>query len=247
MADKAARSGGRERSHRRRDRRPPLRVARAATSWRPPSSGSPSRWRPPRGLDAGASTGGFTDCLLQRGVASVTAVDVGYGQLHPRLRSDPRVDVRERTNIRTLADEEGLEPFELIVADLSFISLTVVVPVLLGSLAVPGADLVLLVKPQFEVGQVEASRGRGVVRHPALRRIEPGQGRLRPHGRRSDHHGRHGVTRPRSRRQCRVPPLGPPGPPDRPVPSDLAAALDAAVAQSPDGQSPHAGCRRPVS
>ena len=122
-----------------------------------------------RCLDAGASTGGFTDCLLQRGAASVMAVDVGYGQLHPRIRADPRVTVRERTNIRRLADEQG-DRFELIVADLSFISLTVVVPVLTGSLAAPGADLVILVKPQFEVGHVEVSRGRGVVRDPGLRR-----------------------------------------------------------------------------
>jgi 23S rRNA (cytidine1920-2'-O)/16S rRNA (cytidine1409-2'-O)-methyltransferase len=124
-----------------------------------------------RALDAGASTGGFTDSLLQRQAASVTAVDVGYGQLHPRLRQDPRVEVRERTNIRTLAEPGAVAPFELIVADLSFISLTTVVPVLAGPVAVPGADLVLLVKPQFEVGRVEVSRGRGVVRDPELRRL----------------------------------------------------------------------------
>ena len=125
-----------------------------------------------RCLDAGASTGGFSDCLLQRGAASVMAVDVGYGQLHPRIRADRRVTVRERTNIRSLADspDEPDEAFELIVADLSFISLTVVVPRLAGTLAAPGADLLLLVKPQFEVGHVEASRGRGVVRDPVLRR-----------------------------------------------------------------------------
>lgn len=122
-----------------------------------------------RCLDAGASTGGFTDCLLQRGAASVVAVDVGYGQLHPRIRADPRVTVRERTHIRTLADEAE-ERFEVIVADLSFISLTLVVPLLVGTLASAGADLVVLVKPQFEVGQVEVSRGRGVVRDPVLRR-----------------------------------------------------------------------------
>lgn len=123
-----------------------------------------------RCLDAGASAGGFTDCLLQRGAAHVLAVDVGYGQLHPSLRQDPRVEVRERTNIRTLADEDSGEPFDVIVADLSFISLTTVVPVLTGPLAAPGADLVLLVKPQFEAGRVEVSRGRGVVRDPAVRR-----------------------------------------------------------------------------
>jgi 23S rRNA (cytidine1920-2'-O)/16S rRNA (cytidine1409-2'-O)-methyltransferase len=124
-----------------------------------------------RCLDAGASTGGFTDCLLQRGAAHVVAVDVGYGQLHPRLRDDPSVDVRERTNIRSLsADDDGDGPFDLIVADLSFISLATVVPVLAGALAPPGTDLVLLVKPQFEVGRIEVSRGRGVVRDPVLRR-----------------------------------------------------------------------------
>jgi 23S rRNA (cytidine1920-2'-O)/16S rRNA (cytidine1409-2'-O)-methyltransferase len=122
-----------------------------------------------RCLDVGASTGGFTDCLLARGAASVLAVDVGYGQLHPRIRADPRVTVRERTHIRVLADEAE-ERFEVIVADLSFISLTLVVPLLVGTLAAPGADLVVLVKPQFEVGQVDVSRGRGVVRDPVLRR-----------------------------------------------------------------------------
>ncbi len=128
-----------------------------------------------RCLDAGASTGGFTDCLLQRGAAHVVAVDVGYGQLHPRLRADPRVEVRERTNIRSLADDEETEPFDVVVADLSFISLTVVVPLLAGRLASPGADLVVLVKPQFEVGHIEASRGRGVVRDQALRRTALGR------------------------------------------------------------------------
>jgi 23S rRNA (cytidine1920-2'-O)/16S rRNA (cytidine1409-2'-O)-methyltransferase len=125
-------------------------------------------------LDAGASTGGFTDCLLIRGAATVLAVDVGYGQLHPRLREDDRVTVRERTNIRHLesgpsGDGHGPVEFDLIVADLSFISLTTVVPVLVG-LAGTGADLVLLVKPQFEVGHVEVSRGRGVIRDQGLRR-----------------------------------------------------------------------------
>jgi 23S rRNA (cytidine1920-2'-O)/16S rRNA (cytidine1409-2'-O)-methyltransferase len=129
-----------------------------------------------RCLDAGASTGGFTDCLLERGAAHVVAVDVGYGQLDPRLRSDPRVTVRERTNIRSLEDGEGGggddvgRRFALIVADLSFISLTTVIPVLTGALADPGADLITLVKPQFEAGRIEVSRGRGVVRDPALRR-----------------------------------------------------------------------------
>ena len=121
-------------------------------------------------LDAGASTGGFTDCLLQRGAAEVIAVDVGRGQLDARLRRDPRVTVRERTNVRhlTLADlgREG-HPFDVVVADLAFISLRTVAPALLG-LAGPGADLVLLVKPQFEAGRAEAGRERGVIRAPAV-------------------------------------------------------------------------------
>jgi 23S rRNA (cytidine1920-2'-O)/16S rRNA (cytidine1409-2'-O)-methyltransferase len=119
-----------------------------------------------RCLDAGASTGGFTDCLLQRGATGVTAVDVGHGQLDAKLRHDPRVDVRERTNIRSL-DAGTLGVFDVVVADLSFISLGVVVPVLL-SLADPGGDLLVLVKPQFEAGHAEASRGKGVVRDPAI-------------------------------------------------------------------------------
>ncbi|MDQ1397821.1 MAG: rRNA (cytidine1920-2-O)/16S rRNA (cytidine1409-2-O)-methyltransferase, partial [Acidimicrobiaceae bacterium] len=111
------------------------------------------------------STGGFTDCLLQRGAAAVTAVDVGHGQLHERLRADPRVRVIERTNIRTYAAEEQ---FPLVVADLSFISLRTVAPALLDANAAPGADVVVLVKPQFEAGRAEVSRGRGVVRDPAV-------------------------------------------------------------------------------
>lgn len=122
-----------------------------------------------RALDAGSSTGGFTDCLLQRGAASVVAVDVGYGQLDLRLRQDPRVTVVERTNLRDLTpDRLGVDPLPLIVADLSFISLRTVAPALLG-LAAPGADLVLLVKPQFEAGRAEASRAKGVIRDPEVR------------------------------------------------------------------------------
>jgi len=121
-------------------------------------------------LDAGASTGGFTDCCLQRGAASVVAVDVGYGQLHERLRADPRVEVRERTNVRTLASGDLQPPPEVVVADLSFISLRTVAPALLAVCG-PGADLVWLVKPQFEAGRQAASAGRGVIRDPETRAV----------------------------------------------------------------------------
>ncbi|MGE3620480.1 MAG: TlyA family RNA methyltransferase [Acidimicrobiia bacterium] len=119
-----------------------------------------------RALDLGASTGGFTDCLLQRRAAGVVALDVGYGQLHPRLRDDPRVEVRERTNARHLRPGDLDPPVEVLVADLSFISLRTVLPAALGVVA-PGADLVLLVKPQFEAGRAEVGRGRGIVSDPA--------------------------------------------------------------------------------
>lgn len=115
-------------------------------------------------LDAGSSTGGFTDCLLQAGASRVVAVDVGRGQLHERLRADARVEVRERTDIRAFA-AGAPGRFHLIVADLSFISLRTVAPALV-SLGEPGADLVVLIKPQFEAGRAEASRGRGVIRDP---------------------------------------------------------------------------------
>jgi 23S rRNA (cytidine1920-2'-O)/16S rRNA (cytidine1409-2'-O)-methyltransferase len=118
-------------------------------------------------VDLGASTGGFTDCLLQRGARRVVAVDVGYGQLHERLRSDERVDVRERTNVRDLAPGDLGEPADVLVADLSFISLRTVLPAALA-LGRAGADAVLLVKPQFEAGREEASRGRGVITDPAV-------------------------------------------------------------------------------
>jgi 23S rRNA (cytidine1920-2'-O)/16S rRNA (cytidine1409-2'-O)-methyltransferase len=116
-------------------------------------------------LDAGASTGGFTDALLQAGAGSVVALDVGHGQLHERLRADARVEVLERTNLRHV-DPAALGPFGAVVADLSFISLTVVMDVLVGCTA-EGGWLVLLVKPQFEAGRREVSRGRGVVHDPA--------------------------------------------------------------------------------
>lgn len=120
-----------------------------------------------RCLDAGASTGGFTDVLLQRDAAAVTAVDVGYGQLSWRLRSDERVVVRDRTNARHLTPQDVPGPApELVVADLSFISLTLVLPALVA-VAAPDADHVLLVKPQFEAGAEAVGRG-GVVRDPAV-------------------------------------------------------------------------------
>jgi 23S rRNA (cytidine1920-2'-O)/16S rRNA (cytidine1409-2'-O)-methyltransferase len=123
-----------------------------------------------RCVDAGASTGGFTHCLLERGAASVVAVDVGHGQFDASLRAHRRVTLLERTDVRALSADTVGGPVDLVVADLSFISLVPVVPVLVGTLASPGADVVVLVKPQFEAGRVEASRGRGVIRRPALRR-----------------------------------------------------------------------------
>jgi 23S rRNA (cytidine1920-2'-O)/16S rRNA (cytidine1409-2'-O)-methyltransferase len=120
-----------------------------------------------RAYDLGASTGGFTDCLLQRGAASVVALDVGYGQLHERLRADPRVEVHERTNVRSVQPGDLGAPADVLVADLSFISLRTVLPVVLP-LGVPGADLVALVKPQFEAGREEAARGKGVITEPAI-------------------------------------------------------------------------------
>lgn len=115
-------------------------------------------------IDVGASTGGFTDCLLQRGVAKVYAVDVGYGQLAWKLRADPRVVCMERTNIRHLAPAALGEQPALAVIDASFISLDKVLPPTLALLA-PGAELVALVKPQFEVGKGQVGKG-GVVRDP---------------------------------------------------------------------------------
>ncbi len=120
-----------------------------------------------RVADLGASTGGFTDCLLQRGAAAVVAVDVGYGQLHERLRADPRVEVHERTNVRDLKPGDLGPLAEVVVADLSFISLRTVLPAALA-LGAPGADVVLLVKPQFEAGRQEAARGKGVITDPVI-------------------------------------------------------------------------------
>jgi len=123
----------------------------------------------PRGklcLDVGASTGGFTDCLLQRGAQRVYAVDVGYGLLDAKLRDDPRVVVRERINARSLEAAQVPEPVELVVADVAFISLRLVVPAL--AMVAPRAEWLLLVKPQFEVGREQVGKG-GVVRDDALR------------------------------------------------------------------------------
>jgi 23S rRNA (cytidine1920-2'-O)/16S rRNA (cytidine1409-2'-O)-methyltransferase len=120
-----------------------------------------------RCLDAGASTGGFTDVLLRRGAASVVAVDVGYGQLAWSVRSDERVTVMDRTNVRTLEPDQVAPAPTLVVSDLSFISLTLVLPAL-AACAAPDADLLLMVKPQFEVGRERLGSG-GVVRDPALR------------------------------------------------------------------------------
>ncbi|MGY1746985.1 TlyA family RNA methyltransferase [Blastococcus sp. SYSU D00695] len=120
-----------------------------------------------RALDAGASTGGFTDVLLRRGAAEVVAVDVGYGELAWSLRTDDRVHVHERTNVRSLTPEQIGGPADLVVADLSFISLRLVLPALTAC-ATAAADLLPMVKPQFEVGRERLGAG-GVVRDPAHR------------------------------------------------------------------------------
>jgi 23S rRNA (cytidine1920-2'-O)/16S rRNA (cytidine1409-2'-O)-methyltransferase len=130
--------------------------------------------RDKRALDAGASTGGFTDVLLQRGATHVVAVDVGYGQLAWSLQSDDRVTVIDRTNVRTLTPEIVGAPVDLVVADLSFIPLGLVLPALVACCA-PDADLLPMVKPQFEVGKDRLPAG-GVVRDPehraeAVRRV----------------------------------------------------------------------------
>lgn len=118
-------------------------------------------------LDAGASTGGFTDVLLRRGARTVVAVDVGHDQLVPELRADPRVEAREGVNVREMRAGDVEPRPELVVADLSFISLTLVLPALVD-VAAPDADLLVMVKPQFEVGRDRLGSG-GVVRDPGLR------------------------------------------------------------------------------
>jgi 23S rRNA (cytidine1920-2'-O)/16S rRNA (cytidine1409-2'-O)-methyltransferase len=138
-----------------------VKLSNALASFRVPVEGR-------RALDVGASTGGFTDCLLQAGVAHVVAVDVAYGELDWRLRSDPRVTVIERCNARSLrADQLPYEP-DLIVIDVSFISLAKVLPAVLGC-AAERFDCLALVKPQFEVGRGQVGKG-GVVRDPVERR-----------------------------------------------------------------------------
>lgn len=117
-------------------------------------------------FDAGASTGGFTDCLLQRGAEKVYAVDVGTNQLHWKLRSDPRVVSLEQTNLRLWDPTRISEPCSLLVADLSFISLRLAIPPILPSLT-PGAEAILLVKPQFEAGRDDVGTG-GIVRDPLV-------------------------------------------------------------------------------
>jgi len=119
-------------------------------------------------LDVGASTGGFTDCLLQRGAARVHAVDVGAGQLDWKIRTDPRVILHERVNARYLRYEDIGEPVGLAVCDVSFISMTFILPAL-GPLLQPAGEMVILVKPQFEVGKEQVGKG-GIVRDPVLHR-----------------------------------------------------------------------------
>jgi 23S rRNA (cytidine1920-2'-O)/16S rRNA (cytidine1409-2'-O)-methyltransferase len=118
--------------------------------------------------DVGASTGGFTDCLLQNGARKVYAIDVGHGILHWQLRQDPRVVVMERTNARYL--ERLPEPVSLVTVDASFISLKLLLPVIRGWLPAPGGAAIVLIKPQFEAGRSAVQRGQGVIRDPAVHR-----------------------------------------------------------------------------
>ncbi|MBX3297748.1 MAG: TlyA family RNA methyltransferase [Acidobacteria bacterium] len=115
-------------------------------------------------IDIGSSTGGFTDCLLQHGAKSVVAIDAGTNQLDWKLRSDPRVDVRENTNARELKPGDFASPFDLAVMDVSFISVTKIIPAIIPLLR-PGGRMVILIKPQFEVGKGEVGKG-GIVREP---------------------------------------------------------------------------------
>ena len=117
--------------------------------------------------DSGASTGGFTDCLLQQGASKVFAIDVGYGQLDWKIRSDPRVVVMERTNVRYVTPEDLGEPLDLSVIDVSFISLRIVLPVIKTFLK-PTGQVLCLIKPQFEAGKEKVGKGKGVVRDPEI-------------------------------------------------------------------------------
>ena len=120
-----------------------------------------------RCIDVGASTGGFTDCLIQNGAKSVLAVDVGRGQIHERLVANQRVKVLEQTDVRSLTPEQVGAPFEVLTADLAFISLRAVM-INLFSLVEKNSSMLLLVKPQFEAGKKEVDRGRGVIRNPEI-------------------------------------------------------------------------------
>lgn len=120
-----------------------------------------------RCIDVGSSTGGFTDCLLQAGAASVTCVDVGRAQLHERLRADERVTVRERTDIRQVDPARIGAPFDITVIDVSFIGLDNILDIVVRLIGDQG-QIVTLVKPQFEAGRAEADKGRGVIRDPAV-------------------------------------------------------------------------------
>ncbi|MEY3656279.1 MAG: hypothetical protein RL114_637 [Actinomycetota bacterium] len=123
-------------------------------------------------MDAGVSTGGFTDCVLQRGARRVFAVDVGRNQLHERIKADARVEWRDGVNVREIAPEDLPFPCSLLVADLSFISLTKVLPALMSVMSpedgFPIPQMALLVKPQFEAGRVEVSKGKGVITDPEI-------------------------------------------------------------------------------
>jgi 23S rRNA (cytidine1920-2'-O)/16S rRNA (cytidine1409-2'-O)-methyltransferase len=137
-----------------------LKLASALDHWPIPLDGK-------RVLDVGSSTGGFTDCALQRGADHVVAIDVGRAQLHQRIRQDPRVSVHEQTNVRGLDPDVVGGRGDVIVSDLSFISLRTVAPDLVH-LCRRGGDLIVLVKPQFEVRREEASKGKGVIHDPVL-------------------------------------------------------------------------------
>jgi 23S rRNA (cytidine1920-2'-O)/16S rRNA (cytidine1409-2'-O)-methyltransferase len=136
-----------------------LKLERALENWRIELTGKPC-------ADIGTSTGGFTDCMLQHGAASVLAIDTGYGQIDTRLRDDARVQLMERTNARYLTAKDVSGPVEFIAMDVSFISATLVLPAVIASLVRGPAELVVLIKPQFEVGREAIGKG-GIVRDEA--------------------------------------------------------------------------------